>query len=72
MNALRTALTAADLPETSAELSSQAIETAVPHGVPLDVVNDIKVHGKIHLLASMRNGLSLSRLSVVNAKYPFP
>ncbi len=31
MNALRTALTAADLPENPAELR-QAIETAVPHG----------------------------------------
>ena len=48
MNALRTALTAADLPENLAELR-QAIET---------VVNVIKAHGKIRLLTSMRNGLS--------------
>lgn len=58
MNALRTALTAEDLPENLAELR-QAIETAVPHGVPLAVVNVIKVPGKIHLLTSMLNGLSL-------------
>lgn len=49
MNALRTALTAEDLPENLAELR-QAIETAV--------VNVIKVPGKIHLLTSMLNGLS--------------
>ncbi len=54
MNALRTALTAEDLPENLAELR-QAIET----GVPLAVVNVIKVPGKIHLLTSMLNGLSL-------------
>ena len=54
MNALRTALTAADLPENLAELR-QAIETAVP----LAVVNVIKAHGKTRLLTSMRNGLSL-------------
>ncbi|EON2305325.1 RtcB family protein [Shigella dysenteriae] len=53
MNALRTALTAADLPENLAELR-QAIETAVPPGV----VNVIKAHGKTRLLTSMRNGLS--------------
>lgn len=57
MNALRTALTAEDLPENLAELR-QAIETAVPHGRPLAVVNVIKVPGKIHLLTSMLNGLS--------------
>ena len=46
MNALRTALTAEDLPENTAELR-QAIETAVPRtGVPLAVVNVIKVPGK--------------------------
>lgn len=53
MNALRTALTAADLPENLAELR-QAIETAVLPGV----VNVIKAHGKTRLLTSMRNGLS--------------
>ena len=52
MNALRTALTAADLPDNLAELR-QAIETALP-----GVVNVIKAHGKIRLLTSMRNGLS--------------
>lgn len=57
MNALRTALTAADLPENLAELR-QAIETAVPHGRTTGVVNVIKAHGKIRLLTSMRNGLS--------------
>lgn len=57
MNALRTALTAADLPENLAELR-QAIETAVRTGVPLAVVNVIKAHGKTRLLTSMRNGLS--------------
>ena len=45
MNALRTALTAEDLPCRT--------------GVPLAVVNVIKVPGKIHLLTSMLNGLSL-------------
>ncbi len=61
MNALRTALTAEDLPENLAELR-QAIETGpkVPHGRTTGtVVNVIKVLGKIHLLTSMLNGLSL-------------
>lgn len=57
MNALRTALTAEDLPENLAELR-QAIETHSRTGVPLTVVNVIKVPGKIHLLTSMLNGLS--------------
>ena len=56
MNALRTALTAEDLPENLAELR-QAIETCRT-GVPLAVVNVIKAHGKTRLLTSMRNGLS--------------
>ena len=56
MNALRTALTAEDLPENLAELR-QAIETQ--GRVPLAVVNVIKAHGKTRLLTSMRNGLSL-------------
>lgn len=58
MNALRTALTAADLPENPAELR-QAIEAAVRMGVPQAVVNVIKAHGKTRLLMSIRNGLSL-------------
>lgn len=58
MNALRTALTAEDLPENLAELR-QAIERPCRTGVPLAVVNVIKVPGKIHLLTSMLNGLSL-------------
>lgn len=57
MNALRTALTAADLPENLAELR-QAIELRCRTGVLPDVVNVIKVHGKTRLLTSMRNGLS--------------
>lgn len=58
MNALRTALTAEDLPENLAELR-QAIETAVPHGRTTGRCKRDKGAGKIHLLTSMLNGLSL-------------
>lgn len=58
MNALRTALTAEDLPENPAELR-QAIETAVPHGRTTGRCKRDKGAGKIHLLTSMLNGLSL-------------
>lgn len=58
MNALRTALTAEDLPENLAELRKR-LKRPCRTGVPLAVVNVIKVPGKIHLLTSMLNGLSL-------------
>lgn len=57
MNALRTALTAEDLPENLAELR-QAIETAVPHGRTTGRCKRDKGAWKIHLLTSMLNGLS--------------
>lgn len=57
MNALRTALTAADLPENLAELR-QAVKLPCHTGVLPGVVNVIKAHGKIRLSTSMLNGPS--------------
>lgn len=58
MNALRTALTAADLPENLAGCVRQ-LKLPCRTGVLPGVVNVIKAHGKTRLLTSMRNGLSL-------------
>lgn len=58
MNALRTALTAADLPENWRSCVRR-LKLPCRMGVPQAVVNVIKAHGKNRLLTSMRNGLSL-------------
>lgn len=58
MNALRTALTAADLPENP-QSCVRRLKLRCRTDVPLAVVNVIKAHGKTRLLTSMRNGLSL-------------
>lgn len=58
MNALRTALTAADLPENSGRSCVRRLKQPCRTDVLPDVVNVIKAHGKIRLLTSMRNGLS--------------
>lgn len=58
MNALRTALTAADLPENWRSCVRQ-LKLPCRTGVLPGVVNVIKAHGKTRLLTSMRNGLSL-------------
>ncbi|GHK36904.1 hypothetical protein ECZU06_40290 [Escherichia coli] len=58
MNALRTALTAADLPENRRSCVRQ-LKLPCRTGVLPGVVNVIKAHGKTRLLTSMRNGLSL-------------
>lgn len=57
MNALRTALTAADLPENLADCVRRLKRPYRTDVLP-GVVNVIKAHGKIRLLTSMRNGLS--------------
>ncbi|WP_339327526.1 hypothetical protein [Enterobacter hormaechei] len=57
MNALRTALTAADLPETRRSCVRQ-LKLPCHTGVLPGVVNVIKAHGKIRLSTSMLNGPS--------------
>lgn len=64
MNALRTALTAADLIWQSCV---RQLKLRYRTGVLPDVVNVIKAHGKISLLTSALNGPIWKRLSVVNA-----
>ncbi len=57
MNALRTALTAADLPENR-QSCVRRLKRPYRTDVLPGVVNVIKAHGKIRLLTLMRNGLS--------------